>query len=352
MASVTESLSYWDAKVFKSLTVRNASSNKCLGYVAYVAGERTLQLVTCNQTDKDQQFDFFAGNGQQIVLRDSCATTWHQNDVFGSGDFVNVGMLPCNHAWGRNHSMTYNVVNPYKDSPFKIVNTADNNRAWFDESGIIQNRSINTEDDRFLWVPELLAQDCQAANITMKKCSIENLCAINPSAQWCKAYCENDITRKSKCDVNADKWCKEHPNDREFCGCINVDKSNAPPGVNLADWAKITARPECFLQSCTTNDKAYRTTEQRKSPQCSSMTICVAQIQAGVSANLSNVQFNQNCSSHEEKNETKVTVNNYHAPAGTTTTPPPSSNKTLYIVLGVVGGMFVLLVIFFLLMRS
>lgn len=110
----------------------------------------------------------------------------------------------------------------------------------------------------------------------------------------CKLWCKQN---PGKCDIAASKWCQNHPDNKTFCGCYNIDK------FGNAKLDQMLLKPQCYLNQCAGGLDAYKTAEFHTPNNCIPFTICSADINqtAGGSASVKDTVIIQNCGNDEEK---------------------------------------------------
>ncbi|MDE2095904.1 MAG: hypothetical protein KGL39_01505 [Patescibacteria group bacterium] len=132
------------------------------------------------------------------------------------------------------------------------------------------------------------------------------------NVELCKAWCKSE-KGAGLCDAAADKYCKQHPTDRDFCACKNSPLASAiGGGVSL---------PPCFDGNCHAN--GYKTSSdlrvQEHCPDVCNAAINCIQTSHGT-CQIDHNQFAINCKGEPP------------AP-----TPPPQNQMILVLIILLIG---------------
>lgn len=103
----------------------------------------------------------------------------------------------------------------------------------------------------------------------------------------CKAWC---LANQGQCDQSAREYCKNHPEEKDFCACLNSPLARATGGS--------PAIPTCFDGACIA--RGYQTTSMMEFPKGKCPDFCNVAIncmqETGSSCNISDVDFRNACS--------------------------------------------------------
>jgi hypothetical protein len=127
----------------------------------------------------------------------------------------------------------------------------------------------------------------------------------NMIKQECRDECVAG-NRKAWCDRTVAAYCKKHPDEKDYCGCINIDSK-----YFKSPYDKLSLKTECNIPSCSTNPKAYKTEQMLKSATCPDIQVCWQEIGVNESdvSKLDIQNFKPSCSlvSNDKKSQ-KETV--------------------------------------------
>lgn len=116
-----------------------------------------------------------------------------------------------------------------------------------------------------------LTEGCSAQQSTKVEEARYNWCTDqnNINSDECRAWCTKDMD--GKCDNAYKTYCENHPEDTNFCGCMNL----GPYEKVLQDYkdSNYALAAECNVPSCRTNPFAYMTQNQLRN-KCPPQTIC------------------------------------------------------------------------------
>ena len=305
------------AKIWKGITLRNAGTNQCMYANPDADNWMSIQTRGCNPQEDRQKFTMFEAQDTIRAFDNTCVTVTHENDTNVIWKpLADVRMIGCNDGGNSVNDRKPSVVklHPYKDAPFLLSAVSAEDRAFTDDGGVVKYVSRAGANPKQLWVPNRMATKCDSLKIPISECSLNRMCQGDPSDPLCLELCGDPAIKSTLCDTWAVDYCKAHPDDNNFCGCLNPGKNPAPGAIDQAKWDYFAGKPHCYLKQCVANGSAYML-EKQKTDSCPPQTWCIAHIGGDqATVNAVNTSIVQNCGNDSN-------VSSSHGPLPPTTSP-------------------------------